>query len=72
MNRTWRVSVIPVGDDRDIIESVAHWNIGNEQITVREIAPDEESEVERLKSLIRKVIAGDWCVTDLQEAIGDV
>ena len=29
-------------------------------------------ECERLTGLLRKVIDGDWCVTDLQEAIGDV
>ena len=28
--------------------------------------------VSELESLIRDVIRGDWCVTDLQEAIGDV
>lgn len=34
--------------------------------------PCRECEIERLKGLIRHVIRGDWCVTDLQEAIGDI
>lgn len=29
-------------------------------------------EVVRLTGLIRNVIAGKWCLTDLQEAIGDL
>lgn len=29
-------------------------------------------EVERLYGLLRRVIEGKWCVTDLQEAIGDL
>ena len=33
---------------------------------------DAEQRVDDLTELIRKVIAGDWCVTDLQEAIGDI
>lgn len=31
-----------------------------------------EEEVARLTGLIRKVIRGDWSVTDLQESIGDL
>lgn len=31
-----------------------------------------ECEIERLQGLIRQVIQGNWCVTDLQEAIGDL
>ncbi len=30
------------------------------------------NEIERLEGLIRRVIQGDWSVTDLQEAIGDI
>ncbi len=29
-------------------------------------------EIERLTGLIRNVIKGNWCVTDLQEAIGEI
>jgi len=29
-------------------------------------------ERDRLTTIIRDVIRGDWCITDLQEAIGDV
>jgi hypothetical protein len=31
-----------------------------------------KDESERLKGLIRKVITGNWCVTELQEAIGEL
>lgn len=31
-----------------------------------------DREVERLKNVIRRVIAGEWSVTDLQEAIGEL
>jgi len=31
-----------------------------------------KTEVARLTGLIREVIAGNWCVTDLQESIGDL
>jgi hypothetical protein len=31
-----------------------------------------DREVERLRAVIRRVIAGDWCVTELQEAIGEL
>ncbi len=33
---------------------------------------DRGLEIDRLKSLIRNVIAGKWSVTGLQEAIGDI
>lgn len=32
----------------------------------------EREEVERLTALIRRVIEGNWSLTDLQEAIGDI
>lgn len=31
-----------------------------------------QCEIERLKRIIRRVIAGNWCVTDLQESIGEI
>ena len=43
------------------------WQDGH---SVQELRHREE--VGRLKELIRGVIAGNWCVTDLQEAIGDL
>ena len=32
----------------------------------------EREEVERLKAVIRRVVAGTWSPTELQEAIGDL
>lgn len=31
-----------------------------------------ECEIERLKSVIRRIISGRWSVTELQESIGDI
>ena len=33
---------------------------------------EAEAENQRLRKLIKKVIEGDWCITDLQEAINDI
>lgn len=32
----------------------------------------QSEEIERLTAVIRRVIAGNWSLTDLQEAIGDL
>lgn len=53
---------------------------GHEGIVVTEllnsdlalISDHQEAEIERLTKIIRSVIDGDWCVTELQEAIGDL
>jgi len=31
---------------------------------------DNQAEIARLRGLIKKVIAGNWCITELQEALG--
>ena len=33
---------------------------------------DAADELERLRKIIGNVIAGDWCLTDLQESIRDL
>lgn len=53
-------------------QKASHCDCSKEARDLRDELDCAEEEIERLKSLIRKVIAGDWCVTDLQEAIGDV
>ena len=34
--------------------------------------PERQNDLQRLKELIRQVIKGEWSVTGLQEAIGDI
>jgi hypothetical protein len=36
------------------------------------IVEDRDAEIERLRGLLRDVIRGEWSVTALQEAIGDL
>lgn len=45
-----------------------------EMIAIREFLQERPwvEQVSKLKGLIRNVIDGKWCVTDLQEAIGDL
>jgi len=41
--REWMVAVNPNKCGEDTIESVAHWNIGLEVITVREVPPGDHA-----------------------------
>lgn len=56
-----------LGHWREQQQQLQSWKDGH---AVQEQRHGEE--VDRLKNLIRGVINGEWCVTDLQEAIGDV
>ena len=35
--REWQAVVVAVGGGRTVVESPAHWNVGSEQIVVREV-----------------------------------
>jgi hypothetical protein len=37
-----------------------------------DVIREQQAEIERLRGLIRDVIAGDWCITNLQESIGEL
>lgn len=63
------IYTIPVNDGGGLLD-------GKDTFTntfpVPPINIEAAEEIERLTGLIRNVITGKWCVTDLQEAIGDI
>lgn len=60
--------------DREELISVAQISkrtvAAYELLTIHYLQQSEE--IERLTAVIRRVIAGNWSLTDLQEAIGDL
>lgn len=63
------IYTIPVADGAGLLNGKDTFT---QEFPVPRINIEAAEEIERLQGLIRKVIAGDWCVTDLQESIGDL
>lgn len=59
-----------VADLKNVMRTSERMVAGYEVLTAHYYRKCEE--VEGLKDLIRQVIAGEWSVTQLQEAIGDL
>ena len=54
--REWQVAVVDVGGGRQKIESVAHWHIGCELITVREVRKvEQETEQEKFNAFAKSI-----------------
>lgn len=69
VDRLRGIYTVPVNDGAGLLN-------GKDTFTnvfpVPPINHEAAEEIERLRGIIERVIAGNWCVTDLQEAIGQI
>ena len=60
---------MPTRRDLDAVREISERTVAGYEVLLDHYR-DRVLEVERLTGLIREVITGNWCVTELQEAIG--
>lgn len=65
------IQAMPSRDDLVQVKRISERTVAGFEVLTAHYR-DKCGEVERLKQLIRNVIAGHWTVTGLQEAIGEI
>lgn len=62
---------MPSRSDLDKVKRISTRTVAGYEVLLDHYM-NEKAEVARLKEVIRSVIKGDWSITGLQDAIGDV